>query len=165
MSAQAHWKNALPYLIAQDDPWTRATGEPKNGHGVGLSQYGAMYAAGTLGKSYQQILAFYYPGTSLAGNYNSAGSGSSGTYSTWQAKYGDNTFVNSNSYSGNVYRFQVDMNKWRRARNLSEIGEDGKWGPESSSATLTFQQAYSDLKNDGKAGPATKAKLFDLHGQ
>lgn len=165
VSAKAHWGTAYPYLIAQDDPWTRATGKPKEGHGVGLSQYGAMYAAGTLGKSYQEILSFYYPGASLTTNYNGAGSGSSGTYSTWQAKYGDNTLVNSNSYSGNVYRFQVDMNKWRRARELTEIGEDGKWGSESSSATLTFQQAYSDLADDGKAGPATKAKLFSLHGQ
>lgn len=165
VSAQEHWGNALPYLIAQNDPWTQATGEEKQGHSVGLSQYGAMYAAGTLGKTYQQILAFYYPGTSLTANYNGAGSGSSGTYTTWQAKYGNNTFVNSNSYSGNVYRFQVDMNKWRRDRSLSEIGEDGKWGSESTAATLTFQQAYSDLTDDGKAGPATKAKLFTLHGQ
>jgi len=27
-----------------------------------------------------------------------------------------------------------------------------------------FQQAYRDLDNDGKAGLATKAKLFDLYG-
>ncbi|UQX87553.1 SpoIID/LytB domain-containing protein [Jatrophihabitans telluris] len=36
-----------------------------NGHGHGLSQYGARGAAGA-GLTYQQILAFYYPGTSLA---------------------------------------------------------------------------------------------------
>jgi SpoIID/LytB domain protein len=35
-----------------------------NGHGHGMSQYGA-YGAALAGKTYQQILAFYYPGTTL----------------------------------------------------------------------------------------------------
>jgi SpoIID/LytB domain protein len=35
-----------------------------NGHGHGMSQYGALGAA-QAGKSWQQILAFYYPGTAL----------------------------------------------------------------------------------------------------
>ncbi|MDQ1625447.1 MAG: stage sporulation protein, partial [Actinomycetota bacterium] len=34
------------------------------GHGHGMSQWGA-YGAATQGKTYQQIMAFYYPGTSL----------------------------------------------------------------------------------------------------
>ena len=41
------------------------------GHGHGMSQWGA-YGAATQGKTWQQILAFYYPGTTLAnlGNRN-----------------------------------------------------------------------------------------------
>src|SRR3954454_2928249 len=35
------------------------------GHGVGMSQYGA-YGYALHGSSYQQILAHYYPGTTLA---------------------------------------------------------------------------------------------------
>lgn len=35
------------------------------GHGVGLSQRGAEYMAGTENKTYQDILAFYYPGMAL----------------------------------------------------------------------------------------------------
>ena len=38
--------------------------EPKNGHGVGMSQVGAIEMS-KAGKSYEEILAFYYPGTSL----------------------------------------------------------------------------------------------------
>ncbi len=34
------------------------------GHGLGMSQYGA-YGAAVRGKTYRQILAFYYPGTTL----------------------------------------------------------------------------------------------------
>src|SRR3954466_3389582 len=37
------------------------------GHGHGMSQYGAYGAAKVRGLSYQQILAFYYPGTSIVG--------------------------------------------------------------------------------------------------
>ncbi len=36
-----------------------------SGHGVGMSQYGA-YSMATSGKTYKQILAYYYPGTTLA---------------------------------------------------------------------------------------------------
>ena len=74
------------------------------------------------------------------------------------------TLLYSNSYSGNVYRFQVDLNKWLSANGYSTIDTDGKWSSNSSAATLTFQQAFSDLDNDGMAGPMTKAKLFSLYG-
>ena len=68
------WKSSadVPYLIMGPDPWTQAelkrimdAGEkPKFGHGVGLSQYGARYAA-NLGVGYEEILAFYFPGTEI----------------------------------------------------------------------------------------------------
>lgn len=61
------WGSALlPYLPAQDDPWDlAATGGEKAGHGVGMSQEGAIYAAGTLDKTCEEILAFYYPGCEI----------------------------------------------------------------------------------------------------
>ena len=68
VSAKERWGNDYPYLIAQDDPWDAAVGKKKNGHGVGLSQEGAMYAA-KIGVSFRDILAFYYPGTTLKSNY------------------------------------------------------------------------------------------------
>lgn len=39
-----------------------------NGHGIGMSQYGA-YKMTTLKKSYKEILQFYYPGTNLIREY------------------------------------------------------------------------------------------------
>lgn len=36
------------------------------GHGIGMSQYGAYNAAKNHGQTWQQILAYYYPGTSLS---------------------------------------------------------------------------------------------------
>ena len=36
------------------------------GHGVGMSQRGAQWMAGQYGKSYQEILKFYYPGMELS---------------------------------------------------------------------------------------------------
>ena len=71
VSSQERWGSIRPYLIAQDDPWDAAAGHKKNGHGVGMSQCGARYAAG-LGISYRDILAFYYPGTQLRSGYGKA---------------------------------------------------------------------------------------------
>ena len=64
LSAKSVWGLNLPYLIAQPDPWDEAAGHAKNGHGVGMSQRGAEYAAEN-GKTYQDILAFYFPGAHL----------------------------------------------------------------------------------------------------
>ena len=321
-AAEVGWYST-PYLVSKSDPWTAATGKPKDGHGVGLSQWGAYYA-GSIGISYQEILNFYFPGTTMTTNYGNGGSpdpgtsnvgktgtvvvnsaglnvrsspngdllsyklyngeritvleeetaggynwfrvqdeqgrtngwvrsdfitldeggspdpgtgnvgktgtvvvnsaglnvrsspngdllsyklyngeritvleeetaggynwfrvqdeqgrtngwvrsdfitldegGSSSGYATWQEKYGDNTFVISNTYSGNVYRFQVDLNKWRAANGYAAIDADGLWGSASAAATKVFQQAFSDLDADGLCGPATKAKLFSLYG-
>lgn len=68
-SSEERWGGVRPYLIEQDDPWdAAATGGKKTGHGVGMSQVGAKYAAAQ-GVGYRDILAFYYPGTQLAPNY------------------------------------------------------------------------------------------------
>lgn len=233
-----------PCQPAQDDPWTKSSGYGVSGHRVGMSQRGAQWAANN-GKTYTEILSFYYPGSQLLSNYGSGGGsttdplpvgdwgtgtvtggklycrkqpqagyeywgrfddgavipikkltnntawyetywagnqanvgyvmsqfisnatfpgGGSSGYATWQEKYGNNTFVNSNTYSGNVYRFQVDLNKWLLANGYTTIDTDGKWGSNSSSATQKFQLAFSDLDADGLAGPKTKERLFDLYG-
>lgn len=62
VSSQERWGGVRPYLIAQDDPWDNST--KRTGHGVGMSQRGAKYAA-SIGKTYKEILAFYYPGTEI----------------------------------------------------------------------------------------------------
>lgn len=60
-SSEEVWGTKHDYLIARADPWDKQT---KNGHGVGMSQMGAINAA-KWGKSYKDILAFYYPGTKI----------------------------------------------------------------------------------------------------
>lgn len=67
-SSQEKWGGVRPYLIAKDDPWTKLSGAAKNGHGVGLSQKGAIYAAKN-GVNCADILNFYYPGTEIAYDY------------------------------------------------------------------------------------------------
>lgn len=68
-SSEEKWGGKRAYLIAQDDPWDYAVSKgKKNGHGVGMSQTGAKYAA-SIGKTYKEILAFYYPGTIITTNY------------------------------------------------------------------------------------------------
>lgn len=65
VSSEERWGGVRPWLIAQDDPWDYAASNgKKNGHGVGMSQVGMKYAA-SIGKTFREILAFYYPGTSI----------------------------------------------------------------------------------------------------
>lgn len=69
VSSEEQWGSYRPYLIAHPDPWDAMDGRPRSGHGVGMSQRGAMQAA-INGYDYKDILAFYYPGTELTENYN-----------------------------------------------------------------------------------------------
>ena len=60
-SSEEVWGGKRNYLIARKDPWTT---EKKNGHGVGMSQIGAITAA-KQGVKFREILSFYYPYTTL----------------------------------------------------------------------------------------------------
>lgn len=64
VSSESKWGGVRPYLIEQDDPWDAAAGYPLKGHGVGMSQRGAIYAAENK-TGYKKILSFYYPGTKI----------------------------------------------------------------------------------------------------
>lgn len=60
-SSEEVWGGKRNYLVSRKDPWTT---EKKNGHGVGMSQVGAI-AAAKQGVSFREILSFYYPYTTL----------------------------------------------------------------------------------------------------
>ena len=60
-SSEEVWGGKRNYLIARKDEWTT---EKKNGHGVGMSQIGAINAA-KQGIGFRDILSFYYPKTTL----------------------------------------------------------------------------------------------------
>ena len=62
VSAKERWGSERKYLPSQEDPWDDST--KRTGHGVGMSQRGAK-AMAKAGKIYEEILAFYYPGTKI----------------------------------------------------------------------------------------------------
>ena len=62
ISAKERWGSERAYLKAFDDQWDDS--EKRTGHGVGMSQRGAKNMAAA-GLKYQEILAYYYPGTDL----------------------------------------------------------------------------------------------------
>ena len=65
VSSASRWGGTRPYLIEKDDPYDlSSTSGKKLGHGVGMSQRGAMEMA-RRGFSYEEILSFYYPGTTI----------------------------------------------------------------------------------------------------
>ena len=62
-SSETRWGGYRSYLIEQNDPFDYAvTHGVKRGHGVGMSQTGAIEMA-RRGKDYEEILGFYYPGS------------------------------------------------------------------------------------------------------
>lgn len=67
------WSTHYPYYVTKPDEWDETAREGQNvtsfGHGVGMSQHGAMWAA-RHGVSHQAILAFYYEGCTITDNYN-----------------------------------------------------------------------------------------------
>ena len=66
------WSTHYPYYVTKTDEWDEAAREESNvtsfGHGIGMSQHGAMWAA-RHGVNCEAILAFYYEGTVVACNY------------------------------------------------------------------------------------------------
>ena len=63
MSISSNYENEL-WTLAETDTAYRLEAR-RFGHGVGMSQRGAEWMAGRYQKTYQEILAFYYPGMSL----------------------------------------------------------------------------------------------------
>lgn len=66
------WMTNYPYYVSKRDEWDEKYRESvdsaMSGHGVGMSQCGAMWAANH-GFTYQEILAFYFEGCSISYNY------------------------------------------------------------------------------------------------
>ncbi len=67
------WSTHYPYYVTKTDEWDEAARKERNvtsfGHGIGLSQHGAMWAAKN-GVSCASILAFYYEGAVVTDHYN-----------------------------------------------------------------------------------------------
>lgn len=63
MSISSNYENELWTLVETDAAYRLEA--RRFGHGVGMSQRGAEWMAGRYQKTYQEILAFYYPGMSL----------------------------------------------------------------------------------------------------
>ena len=64
-SSKEVWGGERAWLISKPDPYDNG---PGNGHGVGMSQWGAKEMANR-GFDYKQILNFYYPNTIIKNNY------------------------------------------------------------------------------------------------
>lgn len=103
VSSEDRWGGYRPYLIEQDDPWDMvATSGKKTGHGVGMSQSGAKYAA-SMGYSYEAILSFYYPNTII------------------ESMEGDNTMSVKASYQIEKFKYMADM-KWKYVAGAAQEG-------------------------------------------
>ena len=128
-SALERWGSACPYLVDKPDPYDNST--KVSGHGVGMSQTGAAQAA-KQGLSYKAILAFYYPGATIA----------------TMKEESMVTTIRQGSKGDDV----------RKAQALLGIHVDGSFGAKTLDAVKAFQTAEG-LTADGVVGPRTWAAL------
>ena len=153
-SYHERWGGAeKPYLIAQDDAWDAAVGEPKRGTGVGMSQLGAVYAA-KIGYHYQQILAFYYPHTKLVENYEDK----EGIKMALENTTTFSRTLKKGTSGAEVVLLQNILN----SLGFSSGTVDGNFGKQTEAAVKSFQKKYG-LKEDGIVGSVTGSKLLELY--
>lgn len=157
------------YIATQTDPLTIRSGPGTSYARVGFAAKGSTVDCYTTTLSTEWL---YIVQGSLRGyghkNYISTTTSGSG-YASWQAKYGNNTFVRSSTYSGNVERWQTDINKWYDAQstkptNVTRLSVDGKYGSNSISMCTAFQKSIG-VSQTGYASPSDKPTLFDLFGR
>ena len=153
ISSEEKWGGKREYLIAQNDPWDAAVGKAKNGSGVGMSQTGAVYAA-KQGKTYLEILYFYYPGTHLGYNYEDkeAIEMASNTLTTITST------LKKGSNGNEVITLQTILNSLG-----FDCGKaDGVFGTNTEKAVKAFQKKYG-LTQDGVVGKKVVSKLYELY--
>jgi peptidoglycan hydrolase-like amidase len=141
-SSKDRWGSNIAYLQAKPDPWDKATGLPRFGHGVGMSQRGAQWAANH-GVSWRDILAFYYPGCTLAGE-KPAPAPEPTIPAT--VNRGDNGAV--------VIKLQQELNAAG-----AKLKVDGIFGPKTQAAVKAYQ-GKNKLVKDGIVGPKTWGALL-----
>ncbi|WP_217269762.1 SpoIID/LytB domain-containing protein [Neobacillus endophyticus] len=118
-----------------------------DGHGVGMSQWGAKKMADE-GKKYTDILKFYYDGTNIAKMYDTAGGGTvqskdmiSATKTGWQKTLGKWYFYKSNGAKATGWL--KDAGKWYYLNKNGEMltgwqKVNGKWYFLNSSGAMAI---------------------------
>ncbi len=142
------------------------------GHGIGLSQYGA-YGAAKSGQSYSQILAFYYPKTTLG----TLGSGS--TIRVWITSDNDNRLnlrpasgLRVSDSAGKKYILPTGTNytQWRISRSgsrrvLQYRNSAGTWVTKSSGLSATRVWTADNPASGYVMVPLPSGKTRDLRGK
>ncbi len=139
-----------------------------NGHGVGLSQYGAKNRA-EAGHNHKQILQFYYPKASLVKEYSTASSSSPNTSSTAAVKKDTaapviSSFKASADYKKNTAKLTMKINK---AGKTTIIIKDSKGKTVSTlaknkavkSGAVSVDWNISKVGNDKYTAEITAANL------
>ena len=135
-----------PYLPAQPDPWDAMAGRTKNGHGIGMSQWGAK-EMGDAGKSYREILAFYYPGTKIEKIEGDDVSLLSEWLDYLEAQVGRGVYV---------YGAQ--------GQRATEVGDVDAWIDRRSTSESTAKKAQKYYRQKAEEIGAENIRFFDCSG-
>jgi SpoIID/LytB domain protein len=122
-----------------------------DGHGVGMSQYGAKKAA-ELGKTYKNILAFYYEGTVLVKEYENYVSFKDVTDAHWAQTYVNELFQKKiiSGYSDGTFRPNNAVTKAQFSKIIiNSLGYERVFN----------QQTFMDVPKDDWANPYVEAAI------
>lgn len=135
-----------PYLPAQFDPWDAKAGKGRNGHGIGMSQWGAK-EMGDAGKDYREILEFYYPGTKVKKLEGDEVSLLSEWLDYLEAQIGRGVYV---------YGAQ--------GQRATEVGDVGAWIDRRSTSESTAKKAQKYYRQKASEIGAENIRFFDCSG-
>ena len=148
-SSKEKWGGAaLPYSVSKTDPYDTHGG---GGHGVGMSQRGAM-AMADMGFSFVDILDFYYNAAFAFVSLTDADVPTHGQ------------FYKGGIYTRELRKFDEGEEVLKLQEWLSDLGypvdEDGTFGGKTHAAVIAFQ-TDANLEIDGIVGPKTWNALKD----
>lgn len=135
-----------PYLPEQDDPWDAVANKGRNGHGIGMSQWGAK-VMGDAEFSYEEILAFYYPGTEIV----QASLIGTDILNAWL------NYLDANIGRG-VYVYGAQGQK------ATEVGDVEAWIDRRSQTTEAAMRAWGYYQEKEAAIGAENIRFFDCSG-
>lgn len=137
----------------------RLRSQPQSGENVLINvPHGSAVQAEYYNSTWHRVKYSGYTGfmqSQFLSNTNPADSG-------WISRYGAGTMNSGNGTSTQVRNLQNDL--IYLGFSVGPAGADGYYGPDTTQGIRDFQSAYN-LKVDGAAGPATKARLYSARFQ
>ena len=80
----------------------------------------------------------------------------------WSSRYGDIELYTNSGDNHDIMRMQTDLNKYFKNIPAHQLTVDGYFGKDTKATVIEFQRRMG-LTQDGRVGPNTKDKLWQVY--